>query len=324
VGKSSLARAGLIPRLTTPGVVASVDLWRVARMKPGEGQAGPLMALATALLAADALTELGQGDYPTALALADNLRRAGSPSVQPVSRALARAAAEAQRGRHAEAPQTVALVLLIDQLEELFAQGVSDEERNAFAESLRQLIATGQVWVVATLRADLYELLLKQPALKALKESGASLDLGPPGAAELAEIVRMPAAAAGLKFESGAEKGELGERLLSDAESADSLPLLQFTLRQLYERREESGGEVKLTHACGCNRGGSRACGIGLALRGGGGAATLAAAVSRAGARWQGIDAAGGDAGRSGGRSLGGHASRCIVESAHLNRPNGR
>jgi hypothetical protein len=52
-GKSSLARAGLIPRLTTPGVVTSVDLWRAARMKPGEGQAGPLMALATALLAAE-------------------------------------------------------------------------------------------------------------------------------------------------------------------------------------------------------------------------------------------------------------------------------
>jgi hypothetical protein len=34
-GKSSLARAGLIPRLTTAGVVASVDVWRVARMKPG-------------------------------------------------------------------------------------------------------------------------------------------------------------------------------------------------------------------------------------------------------------------------------------------------
>src|SRR5713101_3582984 len=41
-GKSSLARAGLVPRLTTPGVVASVDVWRVARMKPSEGQAGPL------------------------------------------------------------------------------------------------------------------------------------------------------------------------------------------------------------------------------------------------------------------------------------------
>src|SRR5215468_8668724 len=60
-GKSSLARAGLIPRLTTPGLVASVDLWRVARMKPSEGQADPLTGMATALLATDALPELAQG-----------------------------------------------------------------------------------------------------------------------------------------------------------------------------------------------------------------------------------------------------------------------
>jgi eukaryotic-like serine/threonine-protein kinase len=109
---------------------------------------------------------------------------------------------------------------------ELFAQGVSDADRTAFAESLRQLITTGRVWVVATLRADLYELLLKQPELKALKETGASLDLSPPGPAELAEIVRAPAAAAGLVFETDAQKGELGERLLADAKTADSLPLL--------------------------------------------------------------------------------------------------
>ena len=68
---------------------------------------------------------------------------------------------------------------------QLFAQGVSDGERAAFAENLQQLVATGQVWGVATMRADLYDLLLKQPALKALKEAGASLDLGPPGPAEL-------------------------------------------------------------------------------------------------------------------------------------------
>src|SRR5262249_56074755 len=83
-GKSSLARAGVIPRLTTPGVVASIDLWRVALMKPGEGQAGPFMALATALLASDALPELAHGDYPTGVSLGDNLRRGGSASVQPI------------------------------------------------------------------------------------------------------------------------------------------------------------------------------------------------------------------------------------------------
>jgi tetratricopeptide (TPR) repeat protein len=248
-GKSSLARAGLIPRLTTPGVVASVDLWRVARMKPSEGQAGPLMALAMALLTTDALPELAHGDYPTADSLVDNLRRGGAVSVQPIISALARVAEDAQRERHSDHLPKAALVLLVDQFEELFAQGVSDAERAAFAESLRQLIATGRVWTVATLRADLYELLLRQPALNALKDSSASLDLGPPGPAELAEIVRAPAAAAGLVFETDAQKGELGERLLADAKTADSLPLLQFTLRQLYERREETAGEVRLTHA---------------------------------------------------------------------------
>jgi hypothetical protein len=247
-GKSSLARAGLIPRLTTHGVVTSVDLWRVARMKPSEGQADPLTAMATALLATDALPELAQGDYPNAVSLADNLTRGGTASIQPIASALERVAEDSQRERHADQAPKSALVLLVDQFEELFAQRISDAERAAFAESLRQLIATGRVWVVATLRADFYELLLKQPTLKALKETGASLDLGPPGPAELAEIVRAPAAAAGLVFETNAEKGDLGERLLADAKTADSLPLLQFTLRRLYDRREEIAGEVTLTH----------------------------------------------------------------------------
>jgi hypothetical protein len=248
-GKSSLARAGLIPRLTTPGVVASVDVWRVARMKPSEGQAGPLMALATALFAADALPELAQSDYPNPAALAENLARGGEASAQPIVRALARVAQEAQRERHTDKALQPALVLLVDQLEELFAQGVSDADRAAFAQCIQQLVATGRVWCVATLRADLYELLLNEPVLKALKEAGASLDLGPPGAAELAEIVQAPTAAAGLVFERDAVHGELDERLLADAKSADSLPLLQFTLRQLYDHRVEANGAVKLTHA---------------------------------------------------------------------------
>jgi hypothetical protein len=97
-----------------------------------------------------------------------------------------------------------ALVLLIDQFEELFAQ--SDADRTAFAESLKQLIATRRVWCLATLRADPYELLLREPELKGLKEKGATLDFGPPGPAELAEVVRAPAEAARLVFEIEAQK----------------------------------------------------------------------------------------------------------------------
>ena len=218
-------------------------------MKPGEGQAGPLMALATALLTTDALPELADGDYPTVANLVDNLRRGGAASVQPIINALTRVAENAHRDRHTDQLPKSAIVLLVDQFEELFAQGVTDGDRAAFAESLRQLVTTRRVWVIATLRADVYELLLKQPALKALKETGASLDLGPPGPVELVEIVRAPAAAAGLVFESDTQKGELGERLLADAKNADSLPILQFTLQQLYERRAEIAGTTRLTHS---------------------------------------------------------------------------
>ena len=87
---------------------------------------------------------------------------------------------------------------------------------------LKELLETGRVWIVATLRADFYELLLKQATLKELKESGASLDLGPPGAVELAEMVRAPAAAAGLVFETLPVKGALDDRLLADAKTAES------------------------------------------------------------------------------------------------------
>jgi len=247
-GKSSLARAGLIPRLTTPGVVASIDVWRVARMKPSEGQAGPLRALATALFAEGALPELSQSDFSDAAALASNFDRGGEVVTQPILRALQRVSAATQHDHHADRPLQSALLLLVDQFEELFAKGVSDSVRSAFAETLKQLLATRRIWIVATLRADLYEHVITEPTLKALKEAGASFDLGLPGPAELADIVRAPAHAAGLTFENDPAKGALDDRLLADAKNADSLPLLQFTLQQLYERRVETENKTQLTH----------------------------------------------------------------------------
>jgi tetratricopeptide (TPR) repeat protein len=247
-GKSSLVRAGVIPRLTTPGVVASIDVWRVARMKPSDSQAGPLQALATALFAEGALPELSQSDFSDAAALANNFDRGGEVVTQPILRALQRVGAATQQDHHTDRPLQSALLLLVDQFEELFAKGVSDSVRSAFAETLKQLLATRRIWIVATLRADLYEHVIREPTLKALKEAGASFDLGLPGPAELADIVRAPAHAAGLTFESDPAKGPLDDRLLADAKNADSLPLLQFTLQHLYERRVETENKTQLTH----------------------------------------------------------------------------
>ena len=247
-GKSSLARAGLVPRLTTSGVVPTVDLWRVAVMHPSEASEGPIMSLARRLFddqqdlpeeergRPPALPEMG--GYSTPTELARLFAGAGSVASAPVTRALERAA-EAERVRQGSTRQFQArLLILVDQLDELFAPDVAPEQRAAFVRLLAALTGTGQVWLLTTLRADLYERFLAEPGLLALKTSGAALDLSPPGPAELAEIVRKPAEAAGLVFETDPVSGErLDERLLSETDRPDMLPLLQLALDRLFEAR---------------------------------------------------------------------------------------
>jgi eukaryotic-like serine/threonine-protein kinase len=210
VGKSSLVHAGIVPRLTAPGVVADVDVWRVALLRPG---ARPL----------DALAEV---------------------------RAL-------DRGREGEGAARAALLLVVDPLDDLFAADVTAAERAAFAAALRQLVASERVWVVATLRAAFYEACLAESDLKALKDAGAGFDLAAPDAAALAEIVRKPAQAAGLVFETDATGTSLDEVLLRDAAGADALPALQLTLQCLFAERQLIGQERRLTFAAYAAMGGA-------------------------------------------------------------------
>jgi hypothetical protein len=261
-GKSSLARAGLVPRLTTPGVVPTVDLWRVAVMCPSEASDGPVMSLARRLFDAEqdlpeeewglppALPEIAAGDYSTPAQLARLFAEAGPAASAPVTRALERAA-EAERVRQGSTRQFQArLLILVDQLDELFGPDVTAELRSAFTGLLEVLVATGQVWVLATLSADLYERFLNERALQALKTSGAAYDLLPPGPAELAEIVKKPAEAAGLDFECDEQTGEaLDERLLREAERPDMLPLVQLALNRLFESRVPTANGATLTIA---------------------------------------------------------------------------
>ena len=259
-GKSSLARAGLVPRLTTPGVIREVDAWRVAVMRPGDTPAGPFAALAAALLQDEAglpkeeegrgaaLPEIAQGDSRTPAELAAVLRHADAvAAVKPVINALSRVAVAERDREHYGRDVRCDLVLLIDQLDELFAASVSETERIGFIDLIAALVATGRIWVAATLRADFYARMLDQPALKTLKELGATYDLAPPGPAELAEIVRSPAEAAGLVFETDAASGQrLDARLLRDADRPDMLPLVQLALSRLFEARESVGDEIRL------------------------------------------------------------------------------
>ena len=67
-GKSSLIRAGVLPRLFRARAVSGIEVWRHAILKPREGGGEPVEALAKALLAPTALPWLdggrGQRDAP--------------------------------------------------------------------------------------------------------------------------------------------------------------------------------------------------------------------------------------------------------------------
>jgi len=261
-GKSSLVRAGLVPRLTAAGVVPSVDIWRVAVMRPAEIVGDPFAALARALLVAEsdlpeaeqgrppALPELSASDFPRADDLAALLAHADASAPKPILSTFS-GIEQTARGKEGYGRAVkVALLLVVDQLDELFGADIGNDIRARFAQLLRLLARSGRVWVIATLRADLFDHFLSQKDLKQLKDDGSSYDLAPPDAAALAEIVRAPAAAAGLVYESDTKTGErLDERLLADAERADLLPLLQFTLNQLFEARERRDHGGQLTFA---------------------------------------------------------------------------
>jgi WD40 repeat protein len=253
-GKSSLARAGLVPRLITSGVVSAVDQWRVAVMQVGNTP-NLFEDLSEALFTGSdqnglpGIPEIAEGDNKTPTELAKLLRGGDETSIRPIMRALERIA-ESERDRGGfERQVQVKLLLVIDQLDNLFAVDVAREQRASFARLLRALTASGQIWIVATLRAALYEPFLSELDLKTLKDAGADYDLAPPGPAELAEIVRRPAEAAGLDFERNAAGVSLDDRLLEEAGGADTLPLVQFTLQKLFENRRVGDKRTLLTVA---------------------------------------------------------------------------
>ena len=213
-GKSSLVQAGLFHALTQgpraqPERPASWAVWR-----PGDAPAKrDEAALARSIHAGwveklpEELADLAAGD-----------------SLHGLADALA-AAWPAQRR----------LVWLVDQFEELFTLGFAAEAINAFVDFLRRLQNLG-VWLVATLRNDFYPQ-YQQYLLKTF----AVYDLPPLDSADLDEIINGPAKLADLKFEDQPQSGiSLAMRLREDMTGrAAALPLLEFVLDALYERRHQ-------------------------------------------------------------------------------------
>jgi hypothetical protein len=241
VGKSSLVKAGLLPILTRPRVIEHVIGWRRAVFKPNAGDQTLLAGFAAALLEPQALPEIADASNRL-----EEMLRDTAALTMAVTSQLERVARKERETSPVHDPEgVVKLVVVCDQFEEIFDEQVSPSDRVEFCEAIRALILTDRVWVISTLRADFYSRCSDLPERfrDLFVERGGIFTVGGPRPAEIAQMIRRPAEMAGLKFERRDNPEEGLDDVLRDAASGNPmvLPLLEFTLDELWRRSGNSG-----------------------------------------------------------------------------------
>jgi WD40 repeat protein len=228
-GKSSLLKAGLVPDLTTPGMLPNVGRVWWAVMRPSD-DANPVTALARCIVRAL--------EAPDDCDLHDLLASdAGAAAANIAARVQVLAAGTLS------APWRGQLLIIIDQLEEVFSEAVAAPWRHSFLAALEALSSSGACLLLASMRSDFFRHLETVPGFAAATAENGRYLLTPPSEAEIGQIIQLPAIEAGLTFESSRESGiGLDEVLRGQASgSAGILPLLEFTLEQLWQRRSDKG-----------------------------------------------------------------------------------
>jgi WD40 repeat protein/DNA-binding SARP family transcriptional activator/class 3 adenylate cyclase len=208
-GKSSVVRAGLVPAIRH-GALGDPESFFIAAMTPG---ARPMEALEAALL------RLAVRPVPSLPDVLDSGPRGLLEAVDLV------------------APADAEVVLVIDQFEEAFNQwGADGGGPERFLESLRVAAVDpkSRLRVVLTLRADFYDRPLTYPRFGELL--AARTEAVPPLTAdELEQAIRRPAEQVGVTLEPGL----VAEMIAEVAHQPGALPLLQYALTELFERRED-------------------------------------------------------------------------------------
>jgi len=210
-GKSSLVKAGLIPDLKERDAKTDQPQWQIlAPIRPGES---PLKALSIVL---------AQETVPGA-----SIPEVGSESaVEMLMQYMA-----------AWSPQHLGmkLLLVIDQFEELITLCRDEKERKHFLSGLLQAVVAypEQLHLVLTLRSD-FEPQFQDTVLKE-HWSAARFVVPPMTRSELREAIEEPASKRVMYFQSDDPKKPLIDQLIDEvAEMPGALPLLSFTLSELY------------------------------------------------------------------------------------------
>jgi serine/threonine protein kinase/DNA-binding XRE family transcriptional regulator len=207
-GKSSVVKAGLIPALRR-GALPGSENWFIIEMMPG---AHPLEELEAALLR-----------------VAVNPPASLIEQFQKDSRGLIRAVR-----RSLPNDPSIELVLVIDQFEEVFTLLQDETERMRFLGLLVNAILdeSSRIRVILTMRADFIDRPLGYVDFGELIHQRMEIVL-PLTPDELESTIASPAERVGLHLESG-----LVAAIMHDlGDQPGTLPLLQYALTELYEKR---------------------------------------------------------------------------------------
>lgn len=241
-GKSSLVKAGIVPKLFVPRRISDAWFLRRVTFRPSDPGEDVFDALARKLAAQvgeqEGLSELVPPGQPIS-ALAQHLRHATTQPAYPIGTALAQIGSRIRRdGRPADYANPK-LVLVIDQLEELYTtDGITLDDRRKFIDLIGGLARSGLVWVVATMRNDFWHRADETPELVRMSEGNGRLELLPPNRAQLAQMIRRPAIAAGVVFESHTTTDIPLDDVIAEevAREPGALPLLSYLLDQLFRK----------------------------------------------------------------------------------------
>ncbi|MEA5449576.1 pentapeptide repeat-containing protein [Leptolyngbya sp. CCNP1308] len=213
-GKSSVLRAGLLHQLRLGRRIAGSDQWQIVIMRP---DAQPMKNLATAFLPEDG----SQLDRAEALGRAEGLLREGGAGL----------------ARLVEVAPAPRVMLVVDQFEEVFTRCEDIDERSRFFACLMGALQTtgDKLCLVIAMRSDFVGKCLERDysglAQQVQQHMESVLPMRPD---ELRDAICKPAVQVGLTVEDA-----LVTEILNDIQGAPgSLPLLQYTLKELWQRRQ--------------------------------------------------------------------------------------
>ncbi|MCI0608410.1 MAG: hypothetical protein L0Z71_05035, partial [Anaerolineae bacterium] len=219
-GKSSLVRAGLIHALKQ-GAIKSSERWLYETMKPGRDPIGELGRVASSLA-----SSTNAEDEIRAKAISD-------------STIFARWCEIALKdGRDKR------VVLFIDQFEEVFTQINKEEERVAFLNLLTHAatVEGGRVILLFSMRSDFVSNCATYPQLNSLLNQQ-FIQIGAMQPDELVSAMAQPALRVGLRIDP-----DLIAQVINDMKGEPgALPLMQFTLKDLFDAQQVKGGLIALT-----------------------------------------------------------------------------